>query len=220
MAKLIIKSTENTAQFIELKPGLNRFGRSSFNDHLVVDPGVSERHCEILVDGDFVIVRDLDSTNGTFINQKPVKESALYAGQVLQIGPVEMVLDAPQVRLSLPELPSPTKPALMIPTSLKDGYAACLSHAGRHAVWECNDCHRFYCDQCIRKLRRVGGAFIKLCPACSHTCRLSPWAEMLRNKKRGILGKLVGKIKSSFKHTRKLFARDSLPPAAPPQPQP
>jgi hypothetical protein len=219
MAKLIIKSTENAVQFIELKPGLNRFGRSSFNDHLVVDPGVSERHCEILVDGDFVIVRDLDSTNGTFINQKPVKESALYAGQVLQIGPVEMVLDAPQVRLSLPELPAAPKPVVVTSIPLKDGYAACLSHAGRHAVWECTDCHRCYCDQCIRKLRRVGGAFIKLCPACSHTCRLSPWAEMLRNKKKGILGKIVGKIKSSFKQTRHLFTKNGLPPSTPPQPR-
>ncbi|MDB6121186.1 MAG: domain containing protein [Pedosphaera sp.] len=215
MARLIIKSTESPAQVIELRTGLNRFGRSADNDHLVVDPSVSDRHCEVLVEGDFVFVRDLGSTNGTFVNKQPVKETALYTGQVLQIGPVEMILDAPVAHLSLPELPIPQQ-LTVTTTLLRDGYAACLNHGGRHAIWECTDCHRCYCDQCVRKLRRVGGAYIKLCAACSHPTELSPWAVMMKKKKRSVFGKLVGKIKNSFKNTKQLFTRnDSLPPQPP-----
>jgi hypothetical protein len=220
MARLIIKSTESPAQVIELRTGLNRFGRSAENDHLVVDPSVSDRHCEVLVEGDFVFVRDLGSTNGTFVNKELVKESAIYAGQVLRIGPVEMVLDAPTAQLSLPELPKPIQPTAFMATLLRDGYAACQNHGGRHAIWECVQCHRCYCDQCVRKLRRVGGAYIKLCAACSHPTELSPWAVMMKKKKRSVFGRLVGKIKNSFKNTKHLFSGTDSTPPQPPGAQP
>src|SRR5262249_37144736 len=98
MAKLIVKPTEDrSARVIELKPGLNRFGRSSANDFQFPYAEISETHCEVLVENDFVFVRDLDSSNGTYIDGDPVRESALYSGQALQIGLVEMILDAPPI---------------------------------------------------------------------------------------------------------------------------
>src|SRR5580698_8670564 len=106
MAKLIIKPVgELKERVLELKPGVNRFGRSSNNDHMFPFPEISEVHCEVLVDNDFVFVRDLESSNGTFIDGDLIQESALYAGQALQVGSVELVLEAPPVRVVLPELP-------------------------------------------------------------------------------------------------------------------
>jgi FHA domain len=215
MAKLLIKSGEKQVQEIKLKPGVNRFGRNPGNDHRVVDPGVSEIHCEVLVEGDFVFVRDLGSTNGTFVDKNPVTESALYAGQTLQIGPVEMILDAPEVRLAIPELPKPQAPAPVISDKLSDGYAACLNHGTRHAAWQCTHCTRCFCDHCIRKLRRVGGAYIRLCSACSNTVELTPWAEMMKKRKKSVFHRLVGKIKDSFKTTKQLLTKDLPPPSTP-----
>lgn len=206
MAKLIVQSKEQpTGQVIDLKPGVTRFGRSAGNDYPLNDPAVSEKHCEVLVDHDLVFVRDLGSTNGTFINRQPVTEAMLYAGQILQIGPLEMVLDAEEVRVALPELPAAPKPELVASAKLKDGYAACLNHAQRHAVWACSFCGRHHCDECVRKLRRVGGVYLKFCPACGNSVALSPWAEMMRAKKKSLLGRMVGKIKSSLKMTRHLL---------------
>ena len=91
------------------------------------------------------------------IDRQPVRESALYSGQTLQIGPMQMLLDAPEVRLAIPELPPPEQPFEVKIQPLPDGYPACLNHAVRHAVWECTFCGRHYCDGCIRKLRRIGG---------------------------------------------------------------
>ena len=105
MTRLIIKSAEQRPEIFELKPGPNRFGRSRHNDHPLNDPAVSDEHCVILVENDLVFVRDLGSTNGTFIDRRLIKESALYSGQTLQIGPLEMILDAPQVQVAIPELP-------------------------------------------------------------------------------------------------------------------
>jgi pSer/pThr/pTyr-binding forkhead associated (FHA) protein len=50
---------------------------------------ISKRHCAILVKGGSVVVRDFDSTNGTFVNDKPVKgESPLKHDDVLKVGPL------------------------------------------------------------------------------------------------------------------------------------
>ena len=206
MARLIVHSKEQpTGQVIELKPGVTRFGRNAGNDFSLNDPAVSDRHCEVLVDHDLVFVRDLGSTNGTFINRQPVQEAMLYAGQVLQIGPLEMMLDAAEVRVALPEMPAAPAPQPVLSTKLKDGYASCLNHALRHAIWECDFCGRQHCDECVRKLRRVGGAYLKFCPACSNTVKLSAWAEMMRGKKAGLISKVVRKIKNSLKLTKQIL---------------
>ncbi len=81
MAKLLVKAINDLPErVIELKPGVTRIGRSPDNDLSLPFPEISERHCEILVDNDFVFVRDLESSNGTLIDGDPVKESALYSG--------------------------------------------------------------------------------------------------------------------------------------------
>jgi pSer/pThr/pTyr-binding forkhead associated (FHA) protein len=60
---------------------------------------VSRRHCEILVEGENVIVRDLGSKNGTFINGERIQTedvAVLRTGDKLRIGPLrfEVVIDS------------------------------------------------------------------------------------------------------------------------------
>jgi hypothetical protein len=215
MTRLIIKSAEQASQILELKPGLNRFGRSRVNDHPLNDPAISDEHCEIMVENDFVFVRDLGSTNGTFIDRQPITESAFYSGQTLQIGPLEMMLDAPEAQVAIPELPPVELPPELTFASiqLEDGYAACLNHDARHAVWECTHCTRVYCDECVRKLRRVGGVHLRLCAACSSPCKFTAWSEMVKKRKRSMLHVLADKVKSSFKRTTQMFAIRPKSPA-------
>jgi pSer/pThr/pTyr-binding forkhead associated (FHA) protein len=49
---------------------------------------VSRRHCELSAKKDKVTVRDLGSSNGTYVNNKRVQESEIGAGDTLTIGPV------------------------------------------------------------------------------------------------------------------------------------
>lgn len=50
---------------------------------------ISKRHCAVLVKSGQVFVRDFDSTNGTFLNEQPVKgEVALKDGDILKVGPL------------------------------------------------------------------------------------------------------------------------------------
>jgi len=51
---------------------------------------ISKRHCAVLIKEGQVFVRDFDSTNGTFINDVPVKgEASLKNDDILKIGPLE-----------------------------------------------------------------------------------------------------------------------------------
>lgn len=218
MAKLIIKARgEHGSRTIDLKTGVTRFGRSSNNDIMLPFPEISESHCEVLVEGDFIFVRDLESSNGTFIDGDIVRESALYPGQTLQMGMLEMVLDAQQIQISLPELPKPEPIGVPEAIILADGFASCLGHASRHAIWECPHCTRVYCDECIRKLRRVGGIHLKLCPSCSNPCRFTPWAEKMRKKKKGFFGNIVSKITGTMKRTTSRLAHPKPTQHPPPQ---
>src|SRR5438034_2576497 len=52
-------------------------------------PIISKRHCALLVKGGKVFVRDFGSTNGTFVNDEPVKgERQLSHDDLLKIGPL------------------------------------------------------------------------------------------------------------------------------------
>src|SRR5437867_181495 len=94
MAKLLLNSG-GQAQELFLRSGLIRLGRNSENDIEIDHPSVSGFHCEISSGSDSILVKDLGSTNGTFIDGSPIQEACLTHGQRLQLGMVELVLDAP-----------------------------------------------------------------------------------------------------------------------------
>ena len=91
MPKLVVLSQGLAGLSYELKTDKITVGRVEDNSFQVSDPSVSSHHCEILLKGTEVIVRDLNSTNGTFINGKEVKgEASIPAGQVLRLGQIEI----------------------------------------------------------------------------------------------------------------------------------
>src|SRR5262249_48130187 len=52
-------------------------------------PVISKRHCALLIKGGKVFVRDFGSTNGTFVNEDPVKgEKELTDKDILKVGPL------------------------------------------------------------------------------------------------------------------------------------
>ena len=91
MDKLIINIPGAPASEIELKPGVNRFGRSLNTDFQISHPSVSGAHCEIVATDGGWRVKDLGSTNGTLLDGKPVRESPWQHGQTLRLGEVEIV---------------------------------------------------------------------------------------------------------------------------------
>ena len=97
MAKLVVLSAGMTGRTHELKVDKTTIGRVEDNSFQVAEPSVSSHHCEVLLRGANVMVRDLNSTNGTFINGEKITESVMKPGQILRLGQLEMRLetDAP-----------------------------------------------------------------------------------------------------------------------------
>ncbi len=75
-------------------------GRDPSNYLPLNHPTVSSRHARIDKRGHQLLIQDLGSTNGTFINGRRITQAVLNAGDVVQIGPFKLVWDAQQERLA------------------------------------------------------------------------------------------------------------------------
>jgi hypothetical protein len=167
MARLVILSGAHKGEEIELQRGSNFLGRAEGNDFTLNDPTVSSRHCEIVVTEMAVKVRDLGSTNGTFVDNQRLQSSEVRSGQILMLGSMEMRLVDAGVEIQIPSL---TPAAVPTASALSDGTPACLNHPGVPAVHKCRGCGKTYCEACVRELHLVGGRSRLFCPACSGSC--------------------------------------------------
>ena len=94
MAKLVILNQGMTGRACELHTDRTTVGRVEDNTFQIADPSVSSHHCEVQLRGSDIVIRDLNSTNGTFINGNKIEESILQPGQILRLGQVELKLEA------------------------------------------------------------------------------------------------------------------------------
>lgn len=62
------------------------FGRDHSVDVLLHDPWVSRRHCELVALGPELVVRDLESKHGTYVNDMMIIDKYLQPGDELSIG--------------------------------------------------------------------------------------------------------------------------------------
>ncbi len=93
MANLVILNQGMTGRSYKLNSERTTVGRVEDNNFQIADASVSSHHAEIEVRGEEIIVRDLNSTNGTFINNEKVSEISLRPGQTLRFGQVELKID-------------------------------------------------------------------------------------------------------------------------------
>ena len=69
-----------------LERGTIVLGRGDDCDITVLDQSVSRRHARFDLDVDGYVVTDLESTNGTFVNDTPAKNTPLTDGDYLRVG--------------------------------------------------------------------------------------------------------------------------------------
>jgi pSer/pThr/pTyr-binding forkhead associated (FHA) protein len=95
MAKLIFTDAQFGGRVYEFALPRTTIGRGDHNTLTIRDNAVSHTHCEILVFGPEVIVRDLGSSNGTFVNGVRLhnQQRPLLGGQIVKIGPVTARLE-------------------------------------------------------------------------------------------------------------------------------
>jgi VWFA-related protein len=90
--RVVFQTGPNRGKTVRLRRGKNRIGQiAEGNDIVIPLDTVSRRHAEILVAGRRAELKDLDSTNGTFVNDKPIRTSPLKVGDRIRIADVELL---------------------------------------------------------------------------------------------------------------------------------
>jgi len=192
MASLVVQSGGSGKQVIELKLGVNRIGRGPANDFQLDHPTISAQHCEIVLRDGEVVIRDKSSTNGTFLNGQRVQEAKLEAGQTLQLGLLQLLVETTDVVIAIPKMETTLPPP---PVVLEDGSVSCPHHPRIRASYRCTHCHAIMCDACLHQLRRRGGQILPLCPLCSYKCEpIGGW----KRKKKSLLALLLETVKIPF----------------------
>lgn len=95
----------------QVREGSNILGRSNDADFRLPDTGVSRHHAEITWDGSVAVLADLQSTNGTMVNDQPVENWMLADGDIISMGhsTIEVRIaeprqaSVPQEQQSIPE---------------------------------------------------------------------------------------------------------------------
>ncbi|MGE0363628.1 MAG: FHA domain-containing protein [Vicinamibacterales bacterium] len=82
----------DTLVFRLLPGAIKTVGRAPRADFVVDAPLVSRLHCRLTLQDEGVLVEDLDSTNGTFVNGQRVRKGLLANGDRLRVGRMEFAV--------------------------------------------------------------------------------------------------------------------------------
>lgn len=89
---LLIAKTSGQKKKIPINRHTTILGRGAECDLRIPIDSCSRKHCRITLQGDTLRVKDMGSSNGTFVNNQRVEESYLSAGDKLTIGPVAITI--------------------------------------------------------------------------------------------------------------------------------
>lgn len=84
---LVYFKPDGSQKVIPLKEGRHVVGRTDEAKLRIPLATVSRKHCELVFEGDKLAIRDLGSSNGTFLNHERVDKAELNPGDVVGIGP-------------------------------------------------------------------------------------------------------------------------------------
>ncbi|OYU45549.1 MAG: FHA domain-containing protein [Burkholderiales bacterium PBB4] len=86
MPKMIVSIDEVVIKEVQLTKEKTTLGRRPYNDIVIDNLAVSGEHAILQMTGSDVVLEDLNSTNGTYVNGKAVKRQQLQSGDAIEIG--------------------------------------------------------------------------------------------------------------------------------------
>lgn len=86
MPKMIVSIDGVVIKEVQLTKERTTLGRRPYNDIVIDNLAVSGEHAVLQVVGSEVMLEDLNSTNGTYVNGKAVKKQALHNGDTIEVG--------------------------------------------------------------------------------------------------------------------------------------
>jgi len=193
MVRIVLRWIDSPWAF-ELLPGLNKLGRNPTNDFRVSDPSVSSFHVELLVNDQEVRVRDLGSTNGTFIDEQRVDDAVLKPESTLRLGNVRFRLEEVAVT---PVAQPQSSPVEAGPPAAVDLAPSCLYHPAIRAHFKCENCGAALCDTCVTVVGQGKFEATTICPVCKGQCYLLPHHDE-STRGRSLLHRLTQTLRIPF----------------------
>lgn len=103
-AELVVVKGENRGAFVSVS-GTITIGRSEDADLTIMDSKASSLHAKVTqLEGGIVILEDLDSTNGTYVNKERIEQVPLRSGDLVKIGRTMMVFRAEPAEIRLEDI--------------------------------------------------------------------------------------------------------------------
>lgn len=115
MAKLVVIHPSLAGLSHELGEGWVAVGRGYGNAFQIVEPSISGRHCEVCLHGQELFVRDLNSTNGTFVRDEKIADAILKSNATFRVGNVEIRFEASVPAAAAPAKVAPTSTTVRVP---------------------------------------------------------------------------------------------------------
>jgi hypothetical protein len=178
----------------ELLPGLNKLGRNPTNDFRISDPSVSSFHAELVVEDDVIRVRDLGSTNGTFIDDVRVEEAVLKPENVLRLGNIRLALDEVAVT-PVCQVPAGGNTPETVPQV--DLAPSCTYHSSERAGFRCENCGGAFCLNCVTVMGQGKFEATTICPMCKGQCYALP-TQANGGEKPNLLRRLTQTLRLPF----------------------
>jgi hypothetical protein len=169
MVRIVLRWIDSPWAF-ELSPGLNKLGRNPTNDFRISDPSVSSFHVELMVKGEDIRVRDLGSTNGTFIDDCKIEEGTLKPENILRLGNVRFHLE----EVSVTPVAHPTSPEAAVQEARKEMAACCINHPAVPAAFKCENCGKALCQDCVKVVGQGKFEATTICSVCQGQCHPLP----------------------------------------------
>lgn len=198
MEQLVLKGITHPGVH-EVDEGIVSVGRNPTNDVRISDPTVSSFHCELIISDGTVLVHDLNSTNGTYIDGEPVHEGVLKPGQTLRLGQAEVRLEVQRLPQPVVAIPAPPRPATaataQTAASGQKAVLHCVNHPDAPSVLVCPKCGNAFCVDCLHTLGIQGGQPRLFCPSCSHPCETPEGIDLTAEKKPSFFSRLTQTIR-------------------------
>jgi pSer/pThr/pTyr-binding forkhead associated (FHA) protein len=86
MAKVLLKYKEAAVKEVVLEKELTTIGRKPDNDIVIDNQAVSGHHASIKMEGNTLLLEDLGSLNGTYLNSQKISKAELFNGDVVVVG--------------------------------------------------------------------------------------------------------------------------------------
>jgi len=200
-------------EVIILEQGTFNLGRAPECDYQLIHPSVSTLHCEIRKDHGRVFVRDLGSTNGTFIDDEPVTgETELLPDQIIRFGELPWRFQGTSLHVNdssagaeTEEAPPPLIPEISTSIDRKAKQAEeaalkelppvqrpCAKHPRVPALLICQNCRSEFCPACVNT-RKTSKGVRHYCYTCNGRCedigvfeRSEEERSLLRERRRNL----------------------------------